>query len=195
MKKILSRILLIVMVITSLGYTESFANENKISEGLKDKINKNNVVDVLIDVKDLKKINTVVNSDDNKEKEISNREKYITEIEDNAKISQREIIDFIEDNIKKGNIESYNSFYITNTINVVGKSETIEEISKLPNVSYIEENDTVKLNTEENLYEDSELASSYRWNFSNTKVNEVYSNYNIKGSGVEIGRASCRERV
>lgn len=187
MKKILSKILLIVMVITSLGYTESFANENKISEGLKDKINKNNVVDVLIDVKDLKKINTVVNSDDNKEKEISNREKYITEIEDNAKISQKEIIDFIEDNIKKGNIESYNSFYITNTINVVGKSETIEEISKLPNVSYIEENDTVKLNTEENLYEDSELASSYRWNFSNTKVNEVYSNYNIKGSGVVIG--------
>ncbi len=187
MKKIFSRILLIAMVITSLSYNNSFAIEDKISEGLKDKINKDSIVDVLIDVKDMNKINTIVKPEDSKEKEVLNREKYISEIEENTKISQKEIIDFIEENIKEGNIESYDSFYITNTINVVGKSETIKEISKLQNVSYIEENDTVKLNTEENLYDDSQLASNYRWNFSNTRVNEVYSNYNFKGSGVVIG--------
>ncbi|QQK07338.1 S8 family serine peptidase [Miniphocaeibacter halophilus] len=187
MKKLLSKILLAAILLTSFNINTSYAKENKIEDSLTDKINNNETVDVLVDIKSTEEIKTVVDLKDSKEKNISDREKYINEIENNAKKSQKEIIDFLEENLKNENIKEYESFYITNTLHIVGNGKTIKELAKNENVSYVEENKETKLNTENNLFDESELASNNRWNFKNTKIDEVYSKYNLKGSGVVIG--------
>ncbi|HHX70567.1 MAG TPA: S8 family serine peptidase [Gallicola sp.] len=187
MKKLLSRVLLVAILLTSLNINTSYAEENKIENSLVDKINNNEVVDVLVDVKNTEEIKTVVNLKDSKEKNISDRKQYIDEIENNAEKSQKEIIDFLEENIKNKNVKEYESFYITNTLHIVVNGKTIGELAKNENVLYIEENKEAKLNTENNLFDESELASNNRWNFKNTKIDDVYNKYNLKGSGVVIG--------
>ena len=184
MRKTIGKILLFSMFITSLGSNISFAKDGKIEDALEKELNSNKVVDVLIDVKDIEKPKTKVDLKDDEEKIVKTREKYISEIKRNTEVSQRDIVEFLEDN---KNIDEYESFYITNTIRVVGKGKEIEKLSKLENVISVNKNDDTSLSSEGNLFESSELASSNRWNFNKVNVDDVYDKYNIKGQGIVIG--------
>lgn len=187
MKKIISKVLLISMILTSFVTNVSFAKENKIESSLEKQIDNNEIVDVLVDIKDIEKPTTQVDLGKDEKEIVETREKYIEEIKHNTEISQKELLEFLDKNKENGNITNYESFHINNTIHITGKGKTVEKLSEFNNVISINENKTTNLSYETNLYDESELSSNDRWNFSKINADEVYDKYDIKGKNIVIG--------
>ncbi|MDL2311162.1 cell wall-binding repeat-containing protein, partial [Peptostreptococcaceae bacterium OttesenSCG-928-C18] len=161
----------------------SFANESKISEDLSKKLESNEVVDIMVLVKDTVKLTTMVDLSEDEEVINENRQVLLEELQENADNSQEDIIDFLDRGKKAGTVEKYESFYVVNSLNIVCDANIVKELSKLDDVEYIEEN--LVLKTTSSGVSNTTLAGT--WNLINTGVDDVHSQYAIKGTGVIIG--------
>lgn len=130
-------------------------------------------------------------------------ESYNEEIEENiikeqleqeVRISQEDLVLFLEEGVRRGEIHSYESFYIVNSIHaIVNTKEALKEIAKRVDVSYITLNqeiapiETVQESTRRRRSIESSSLYAIDWPVNMIHADRVWEEYGIYGEGVVVG--------
>lgn len=169
-------------------YNFTYTKENGINTGKKDKDidyleellkDKNSPYDLMIKFK----------YDDN-DSEISLKER--------ADNSQKEAVAIIEAALKRGEVEKYQSFYISNAIHIVtGSKELLKELAGLDKVEKIVRNSNVELiepvekekksrrKKRDTIYTPDER--DIEWGVIDVHADKVWEDFGVDGSGITVG--------
>lgn len=156
-----------------------FASQEKIDASLLDSIEKGNKETFIILLND----NEL--SSENEEQDV------VDALKEKAEVSQSRIIQFLKDQQEKGQVVSFESNYIINSISVLGNSSLIKELSDFSEVKKIIRNEVVfesipmKVNLAERILMNSTSTAYIPWNLKALSVDKVPST--ISGKGVVVG--------
>lgn len=115
-----------------------------------------------------------------------------------ANLSQKRVIDFLEEARKNNRIKSYESFYISNSINLILEDmNLIEELKNFEEIEFIEENSKINIVKDKvepikktrffSISTFSNELSTSTWAVKSIGADKVWNEYDIDGSGVVIG--------
>lgn len=160
LNKILAIILFIAILFTD--FIPVFAI-SKSSEDISKKLSENLIrskndefFDVIVKLK--KEVNSqrikndVKNANEKKSKEELQKEirkEIVNESKELAKNSQASILEILKNEKNKGNVKSYESFFIINCVNLVARKSIIMELAKRDDVEKIIENKVIKVENPE----------------------------------------------
>lgn len=156
-KRIFVCVMSLILFISNFSYAGELKKEpiiNKLPDYVR-KAKTGEYLDVIINLKDqtdtsaikTKEENKLVCDDETKTKII--RKEIVKKLEQNAKSSQEDVIETIEDGKRLGEVKNFKSYYIINSIHLVAKKEFIEKVAKFDEVYEIIENKTIKEKKEE----------------------------------------------
>lgn len=171
-----------------LPASNSYANSEIYTEELSEIIEKDEKIDVLIELDD-KMVNFVkVQSKDDKKVTDKKREIIVDNLQKNAENSQKNVLDYLKKEQENGKVKEIESFYIVNSIRVVADREIVENLKSFSNIKKISVNGEISLNDKISEEETVSLSNNNsEWNLENTGVKKTWDEFNIKGDGVVIG--------
>ncbi|MBD8026767.1 S8 family serine peptidase [Ureibacillus sp. Re31] len=115
------------------------------------------------------------------------RSAVVSELKSTSIESQRSVIDFLEQEAKKGNVDDFDSYYIVNGMAVTATKEIAEKIATFSEVEKVLPNETRKL--EATVVEDAPAPASevanVEWNVARVKAPETWE-MGIDGSGTVV---------
>ncbi len=116
------------------------------------------------------------------------RQAVFSSLKHKAKNTQAPLIKYLARKKYEGQVSEYESFFLVNMIYTEAAKNIIDEIANRPDVEKIYYNEHIQLDDLETInpaqIADSDLTG---WNLNRISVPEVWSNYNLDGSGVVIG--------
>jgi len=114
------------------------------------------------------------------------RRAVVQALQDKAEVTQRNLLEYLQQEKDKGNIEEFKSYHIVNMIYVKGSKEIVENLSYRAEVAKIYKNKThhiEKIKLEE-VTPDSD--NSIEWNVGRVKADMVWD-LGIDGTGAVVG--------
>lgn len=126
---------------------------------------------------------------------VEGAKRVVEDLMETANKSQEDILSYLEAEKAKGNVESYQSFFIVNSISVHAKKEVLLALEKREEVEKIVADRLMK---EEPLEENEPEAPSFSlrsaqiqkhipWNIKSILADKVWQYENITGEGVVVG--------
>ncbi|MFF2446385.1 S8 family serine peptidase [Neobacillus sp. NPDC058068] len=171
------------------------ASKAKISNRLLDNFKKEDKVTFLIKLKEkadtanaIKRTKAIAK----KEKLTANKEKFIqrsavvSELKATAQVEQQNVLKYLKQEVHKGNVESFNSYFIVNGMAVTATKEVAEKIATFSEVEKVLPNETRQLfvSTTKEESPDSNLAN-VEWNVERVGAPALWGK-GIDGTGVVV---------
>lgn len=119
------------------------------------------------------------------------RRNVVGALKDNAEVTQTNVVKYLEQEMKKGNVEEFKSYTIVNMLYVKATKEVLESLSFMPEVGKIYKNKTHSLDVvgfEDENYTNNIKANfeNVEWNVSRIRADEVWD-LGFDGTGVVVG--------
>lgn len=115
------------------------------------------------------------------------RRSVVEALQDKSEKTQTNLLRYIEQEKKRGNVGAYESFYITNMVYIKATKNVIENIAYMPEVGRIYKNGFIKLEEPARNGEDAEtVAVGPEWNIERVGANQVWD-MGIDGTGATVG--------
>ena len=207
-KKMLSALIALIMVLgsfTSFVFAESEhinlsrpdMHEEalaKIEEDVINELEKNKFTEVLVYMKD--QVDTEMVATTTKDS-VSNfmtpyntklevRKKVVEALKDNAIHTQSNILDYLEQEVTKGTVEEFESYYIVNMVYVKATREVIENIAHRWEVERIYKNRIHKLDTPVVTDGIEPSDENLEWNIERVQADKVWD-LGYDGTGIVVG--------
>ena len=129
------------------------------------------------------------------------REFVINELSRFSSASQADLLKTLNEGAKANIVKNLNSFWIFNGVSCVTNREMIYALSERPDIAYIESDElrnmlpeaslemkkqNFKVENPQTIQTNRDGATSIAWNVTQVHADQVWSQYNINGSGVVI---------
>lgn len=186
MKKRLTAFFLTLCVFTvNLNFNISYAKVDKISNEVKEEMEKSEFTAVIVN---LKKQGAVNFSDEQGLTKIQKKHMVYKNLVETSAKEQKEVLRYLKEEEKKGNVFEIKSFFIVNSIAFRGKKTTIEKLKHFSEVKSVVLDETVKRNfaVEEKGARLFSLNADDRFQLDSIKVESAW-NKGITGKDVVIG--------
>lgn len=176
----------------SLGFQTAYADEPIIETELMSTLSSVEEVDVMVYLKKSADVYQV--SDENrtgetqKEQLDRSRTAVVDELKRVASDTQRSLLRFLENRKETGEVRSYESFYISNSVHVIATPDIIFELEQYADIECIQYNKNVELKTSEIIPESTVHTSSTttEWNLETLGAPQAWELYN-RGEEMVIG--------
>ncbi|WFF73199.1 S8 family serine peptidase [Proteiniclasticum sp. QWL-01] len=168
------------------------AGEDKIEKALLNELKPGKSADVIVKMKQASNLERALLQRKDllgrKLSPIEQRKTVISELQVTAAESQAGLLSLVKAKKSAGAVESYQSFYIINAVQVKADAQVIKELAELPSVEKIYKNSIVPL--EEPLNPSAGTKSNpaeLEWNIKKVQADKVWDEFGIDGSGVLVG--------
>ncbi|MCM1990482.1 S8 family serine peptidase [Oceanirhabdus seepicola] len=176
-------------------------SKNKIKSEVNKAFEDDEFVEVLIEMN--KQVNTKIASEKATKKLSSKATPYQTKIakrfavvdalKSTAKMTQKDLLDYLEKQQNIGKVKEFKSFYIVNMVYVKTTKEVVEELSYRTEIKSINLNNKIEMDwptiSKTNNIKTNNINSddSIEWGLKNIEVPAVWDTYGIYGDGVVVG--------
>lgn len=210
----LTLLLIIVLVsgtLTPLTYAENNINKeiirtargdlkdvalNKLDSKVLDVLDTEGYIEVLVYLRDQVDTKSVARATRNSvsskttpyKTKLEVRKGVVEALQDKAEKTQVNLLRYIEQEKKKGNVKEYEEYYIVNMLYVKATKEVIENISYMPEVKRIYKNEFIKLEKpiRSEVCIESVREGGLEWNIEKVGANYVWD-MGIDGTGAVVG--------
>lgn len=117
--------------------------------------------------------------------ELAKRSKIVNELRSTAKVSQANVIDFLEKQEKNGKAKDIHSFYIVNGLAVTATKDVMEKIAMLPEVASIDPNETRAVIDDTQTAEPANTTEAVEWGVDQIGAPAVWDQ-GIDGAGIVV---------
>ncbi len=204
-KKYLSLILIVMMLISSLSvfsYADTETKEqgnhtDKFDKSLISAMDKEDRIDVIVHMAEKADLEEAKREALDKrfgETEIIERKAVIGALEETAKSSQADLLEFLDKEKQKGRVYSYESFFIINAVRVEADNAIIKELSKRDDIKKITLNKKIKqdkpiIPENKNIFAARGLSQEEQieWNIKAIGADRVWKDFGVQGENVTVG--------